>query len=70
MSFAHVDLEGLVLLVTSIPSGFYIFEEGNLMETYNLGLSVLRPSILFIMTICESLYVFPSAARESFSDDG
>lgn len=70
MSFALVDLGGLVLLVTSSTSGFYIFEKRNLVETYHLGLSVRRPSILFIMTVCESRYLFPSAARGRFSDDG
>ena len=56
MSFAHVDLEGIVILVFTIHSGSYTLyppglgsmscEGRNLMETSHLGLSVPTPLIL------------------------
>ena len=78
MRCSHVELEGLVSLVT--PSGSYTLSaysasgslntvERDLMETSHLGLSVLRYLTLCIMSGCGSLYLFPSAAGGSFSED-
>lgn len=57
MNFAHIDLEGLVFLISSSLSGSYIFfllslssEERDLAETSHLGLSVLRSPILCIVS--------------------
>ena len=77
MSLDHVDLEGLVLLVSSVPSGSYTiprplprgsrsFEGRDWMKTSQLGQS----ESLSIMSGCGPLYSLPSAAGGSFSGDG
>lgn len=77
----HADLEELVLLVPSVLSGSYTLlrprpqgslgpERRDLMETFYLELSIPRSLALCILSGCGSLYLFPSAARGSFSNDG
>ena len=82
MALDHDDLEGLVSLVTSIPSGSYIlpasssavgfFEpwwdrfDGNIAHRAECSGSF----IVCILSKYEFLYVFPSSAGGNFSDDG
>lgn len=49
-------------------AGFPDPEGKDMMETFGLGLSVLRSLTFCIMSDCE--YLFPSAVGGSFSDDG
>ena len=74
-------LEGLVSLVFSIPSfsydlfaspstAFLVPLGKNLLETLHLGLDVPWSLTLCILSGCRILYLFPSTAEESFSDDG
>lgn len=78
-SLCHV--EGLVSLVSSIPSGSYILfhvlfcrvgplspEKRDLMATSCSGLSVPRSLTLCRLSGCGSLYLFPSTAGRSFWD--
>jgi hypothetical protein len=72
MNFAHVDLKGLVFLMSSISSGSYIpsfllcvslkFEWEILVATFHLMLSISRSLILCIISVCGFLYLFPPAA--------
>ena len=55
----------LPLLQTSLNP-----KEKDLMETFLLGLSVPWSLSLCIMSGCGCLYLFPSAAEGTFSDDG
>ena len=75
-----VALEGFVLLGPFVHSLFPIpsasssteFPElcgRDLMEISHLELCILRSLTLCIMSGCESLYLFPSAAGRSFSVD-
>lgn len=74
----HIDLEGIVFLVSFIPSGFYTvsvsstlgFPEPWVEEISCLGLSILRFLILCVISDCRSLYLFPSAVGGNFSVDG
>ena len=81
MSFAHVDLEGLVSFCLPLPLALTFFlppltwgsmspEGQDLMKISHLGLSVPRPLTLWILSGCGSLYLFPDTAARSFSDDG
>lgn len=75
-----VDLKGLVILLSSIPSGshtlpFYtstwIYDPQDvILDGDNLFLTESSKSlILYIMSGYESLCLFPSATRENFSDN-
>lgn len=74
--FNHVDIEHLVFLISSIPSGscllFYItawvLREGFDRDISVLGRSVLRLLTLCTFSVCESLYFFPYIAGRSFFD--
>lgn len=81
MSFAHVDVEGLVFLISSFSLILILFlppplwdslsyKGRDLMETSKLWLNVPRFLILFVMSCYESLYLFPFARGGGFSDDG
>lgn len=73
MSFAHVDLENLLFFVSSIPLALLpppplsslSSEERDLVEMAHVELSV--PGSLTCG--CGALYLLPSAAGGSFSDD-
>ena len=83
MCVDSVDLEGRVSLLSSVSPGTYTllasssagflglrgkgFDEDILLRT---ECSTQRSCIFGIMSDCESLYLFPSAAGGSFSDDG
>ena len=49
MTFAHVDLEGLVILLSSVPSGS---EGTDLLETNHLELNVPRSLTLCVKSGC------------------
>lgn len=81
MSMGRVDLEGLVLWVSSISSGFYPFsafsscvflssKRRDLMVTSHLGLSIPMSLDLSVMPSRGSLYNFLSVAGGSLSEDG
>jgi hypothetical protein len=81
MSCAHVDLEGLVFLVSSFPSGSYTlsvssfprlseFREQGIPEDNPLRLTVLRSLTLCVMSGCWPLYLFLSADGGIFSENG
>lgn len=75
-----VDLQVLVSVLSFIPCALVLFlllfqgsknpDRKYLMEISYLWLFVPRSLILCIISGYESLYLFPSAAGESFSDDG
>lgn len=64
--FIIVDLKGLVFLLSSMPSGSYILPSYT--STW-FSDPLLQFLILYIMSGCSTLYFFPSAARENFSDN-
>ena len=85
MSFAHVDLEGLVFWCPPSPLALIFFpppllqgslspEGRDLVETSLLELfissRVFQDLFLCVMSGCGSGYLLPSAAGGSFSDDG
>lgn len=78
MSMGRVDLEGLVLLVSSISSGFYpssscVFlssKRRDLRVTSHLDLSIPMSLDLSVMPSHGSLYFFLSVAGGSLSEDG
>lgn len=81
MSMGRVDLEGLVLLVSSISSDFYLFSASSscvslsskrrdLMVTSHLGLSIPMSLDLSVMPSHGSLYFFLSVAGGGLSEDG
>lgn len=55
MTFAHVDLEGLVILLSSVPSGS---EGTDLLETNHLELNVPRSLTLCVKSGCGPWFVF------------
>ena len=77
----HVDLEGLVVLMATISSGFNtlfrpplpwgsLSPEGRvLIMTSYLRLSVPRSFMLYRLSGCGSPHRFPSTARLGFSDE-
>ena len=80
-----MDLEGVGCWTLGVLHAFWLLDficslfprvgslslEGrDSMETSLIKLSVLRSPILYIMYVFEYLYLFPSVARGSFSDDG
>ena len=76
-----VALEGLVLLVSSVPlaltlslppllEGFLTLRGRELMETSLLGLGVARSLTLCTLSSCRLLYVCPSTAGGIIFDDG
>ena len=75
-----VDSEGLVLLVSSIPSGSYDLSASSSAEFPGprrerlvgslLQLSIPRSLTLYIVFGGGSLYLFPSTTGGSFSYDG
>ena len=79
MSFAHVDLKGLVFLVSPLAPTLFIpplpqcslsSKGTDLMEEFHLWFNISRFLSLGILSACGSLYLFPSAVGGSFSDDG
>jgi hypothetical protein len=79
MNFNHADLKDLVFLIPFMTFGSYTLsastlaeslEGRNSIETHLLGLSVSRSLILYIMSVCGSLYLFRSDVGGSVSDDG
>jgi hypothetical protein len=81
VNFDYFNLEGLGSLVSSTPSGFDILssssftgsltpEGKDFMETFLLGLMVIKALVFCILSDCESLYLLTSATEESFSDGG
>lgn len=72
ISFAHVNLEGLIFLVSSDPSGSYpeLWGGRDLVMASHLGLSVSRSFTFCITSGCWSLYLLLSATGRNFSADG
>lgn len=74
MRFDHVDLEDLVILVSSIPSDSYTLslscEGKDLMDSSISGLSVIRYVTIGLIFVSGSLHLFPYVARGSFSEQG
>lgn len=79
ISFAHIHLEGIVSLVSSIPSGpctlpassvVFPMPWGEVSDGDTSFRALSRSLTLCIMPGCGSLHSFPSASGRSFSDDG
>jgi hypothetical protein len=72
MSFAHVDLERLVYLCLLFHGVGCLNSEGkDLMETHYSGLNVTWSVCLSVcLFVYGSLFLFPSAVGQHFSDDG
>lgn len=84
MSFFLVDLVGLDFLCPLSPVALICFlllfllwgilslEMRGSVDTFHLGLSILRSLIFYIISGCGSMYSFPAAAAGggNFSDDG
>lgn len=80
MSFAHVDLDNLAFLASSISVGLAAFLPPLLWSSWTLmwgaclkllpPLRTLRCLTLWVISGYGSLYLFPSADGGSFTDDG
>lgn len=79
MSFAHVDLKGLVFLMSPLalslflpplPQGSLSSKGRDLIEAFHLGFSVSQFLPLGILSACGALYLFPSDVGGNISDDG
>ena len=82
MILEHVASERLLSLVSSICSGSYTLSDSSLEkfpepweedfdEDIPIKTNCCKVSLILCITfVCGSLYLFPSAAEESFSNDG
>lgn len=56
-------------IFSPLPQGSLRHEHRDLMGTYRLGLTVVRPLTFSPLSHCGSLLLFPAATGRSFSDD-